>query len=284
MPVEYTKAGGQGHEYQVPDYPEASDGPKAFKDFADYLDLILPPVGTIMPYVGNSAPTGWLLCDGDAASSSPNGGYPKLAALCGVKFGTAPAGFFRLPNLKGRSIVGLDTQQTEFDTIGKSQGAKTVTLTTSNMPSHNHSAANLSLSGLVAQNGGTATTGGDHQHTYSGTTTGTGEHAHLGTTDNSVVTNVTSDNSPPFERGTGTNLSRVNSISVTKNAVLTSSPASGLGAGAHNHTFSGTTVGAGGHTHTISGTVSGTVSNSGDGTAFSVLNPYITLNHIIRAA
>lgn len=275
MPVQYEKTGGQGHKYQVPDYPEAADGPKAFKDFADFLDMILPPVGTIMPYVGSTAPTGWLLCDGSSYSTAS---YPKLSALCGTKFGSASTGLFKVPDLKGRMIAGLDSSQTEFDTIGKAGGVKTVTLTTSNMPAHNHAATNLSLAGLTAQ------TGGSHDHTYSGTTGGTGEHAHTGTTASSVVTSVTSDNSPPFERGTGTNLSRINSISVSMGAVLTGSPASGFGAGAHNHSFSGTTASHTGHTHTISGTISGNVDNTGSGTAFSVLNPYITMNHIIRAA
>lgn len=279
MPVSYTKSGGQGHVYQVPDYPETADGPKSFKDFADFLDLILPPVGTLMPYVGNTAPTGWLLCEGQEVSSTT---YPKLSTLCGTKFGSAAAGNFRLPNLKGRVIAGLDSAQTEFDSIGKTGGAKTVTLTTSNMPEHNHSASTLTLSGLVAQNGGTPTTGGDHGHTYSGTTTGTGEHSHLGTT-SPTVTNVVATG-VAFSTGTGSNVTRIRDVDVTSGTILTSSPASGVGAGAHSHGFSGTAVSAGGHTHTIGGTISGNVSSAGSGTAFSVLNPFITMNHIIRAA
>jgi microcystin-dependent protein len=38
----------------------------------------------------------------------------------------------------GRTIVGIDTGQTEFDTIEKTGGAKTHTLTTNEMPSHTH--------------------------------------------------------------------------------------------------------------------------------------------------
>ncbi len=43
---------------------------------------------------------------------------------------------FNLPNLKGRVPAGLDSAQTEFDTCGKTGGAKTVTLTINEMPSH----------------------------------------------------------------------------------------------------------------------------------------------------
>lgn len=277
MPVSYTKTSGQGHVYQVPDYPEAADAPKAFKDYSDFLDLILPPVGSIMPFVGNTAPTGWLPCNGGEYSSAT---YPKLSALCATKFGSASAGNFRVPDLRGRVMAGLDTSQSEFDTIGKTGGAKTVTLTTSNMPAHNHTAT---LSGLTVS-GLSASTAGDHGHTFSGTTTGSGEHPHTGTSD-SVVTNVTSnDNSNTAGSGS---LTRVSSLNVTKNAVIVGSAASGFGAGAHTHTYSGTTVSAGGHTHTISGTISGgtvTVANNGSGTAFDNTQPFVTMNHIIRAA
>lgn len=38
----------------------------------------------------------------------------------------------------GRAIVGIDTTQTEFNTIGKTGGAKTHTLTIEEMPEHRH--------------------------------------------------------------------------------------------------------------------------------------------------
>lgn len=39
---------------------------------------------------------------------------------------------------KGRVTVGQDTNDTSFDTIGETGGEKTHTLTTNEMPSHNH--------------------------------------------------------------------------------------------------------------------------------------------------
>lgn len=38
----------------------------------------------------------------------------------------------------GRTLVGIDVSQTEFDTVEKTGGAKTHTLTTGEMPSHAH--------------------------------------------------------------------------------------------------------------------------------------------------
>lgn len=38
----------------------------------------------------------------------------------------------------GRSLVGIDTQQSEFDTVEKTGGAKTHTLQTTEIPAHNH--------------------------------------------------------------------------------------------------------------------------------------------------
>jgi microcystin-dependent protein len=41
----------------------------------------------------------------------------------------------------GRVPVGVDTSQTEFNTVEKTGGAKTHTLTVNEMPSHKHSVA-----------------------------------------------------------------------------------------------------------------------------------------------
>jgi microcystin-dependent protein len=44
--------------------------------------------------------------------------------------------------IKGRVIVGVDENQTEFNTTGKTGGEKTHTLTVSEMPSHHHGIVN----------------------------------------------------------------------------------------------------------------------------------------------
>lgn len=265
MPVSYTKTSGQGHVYQVPDYPEAADAPKAFKDYSDFLDLILPPVGSIMPFVGSTSPTGWLLCDGAQYSSTT---YPKLSALCGTKFGTASAGNFRVPDLKGRVMAGLDSSQAEFDAIGKTGGAKTITLTTSNMPAHTHTTP--AHTHTATTSGLSASSAGDHGHTSSTDTTG----AHTHTTSPAMYTH---DNTT-----TGGSQNRLAAAGTSQTNYSTTS------SGSHSHTV---TVDSGGsHTHTVTGNVtidtsgSGTSGSAGSGAAFDNTQPYMAMNHIIRAA
>lgn len=92
--------------------------------------------GGIMVYAGSSAPSGWLLCDGSAVSRTT---YAQLFAIVSTTYGTGDGSTtFNLPNLKGKVPVGRDSAQTEFDTLGETGGAKTHTLTTSEIPAHAH--------------------------------------------------------------------------------------------------------------------------------------------------
>lgn len=109
------------------------------------------PAGTIVQWPGATAPANWLICDGAAVSRTT---YASLFAAIGVQYGSGDGTTtFNLPNLKGRVAVGLDSSQTEFDTLGEIGGAKTHTLTSAQIPSHTH--------------------------TYSGTTNTTGSHNHI---------------------------------------------------------------------------------------------------------
>lgn len=83
----------------------------------------LVPTGCIMMWYTDTPPSGWLLCNGQSTS-----GYSALAAIVGAN----------VPNLQGRVPVGKDSAQTEFDVLGETGGAKTHTLSVSEMPSHNH--------------------------------------------------------------------------------------------------------------------------------------------------
>jgi hypothetical protein len=55
-----------------------------------------------------------------------------------------PAGWQEVINWRGRMPVGLDVRQTEFDTMGKEDGAKSKILSVSEMPEHDHTISNQS--------------------------------------------------------------------------------------------------------------------------------------------
>ena len=86
---------------------------------------IVEPVGIIVDYAYGTAPAGWLVCNGGSVSRAT---YAALFARIGTTYGAGDGSTtFNVPNLKGRVTVGLDTGQTEFDTVGETGGAKTHT-------------------------------------------------------------------------------------------------------------------------------------------------------------
>lgn len=80
------------------------------------------PIGTIEAYSGNTAPNGYLLCDGSAVSRTT---YSDLFDVIGTTYGTGDGSTtFNLPNIKGKVVVMLDSNDTDFDTLGKTGGSK----------------------------------------------------------------------------------------------------------------------------------------------------------------
>lgn len=103
------------------------------------------PVGTMVPYGKNEAPTNWLICDGSAVSRTT---YADLFAVIGTSYGAGDESTtFNLPNKQGKISVGLDSEDTDFNAVGKIGGEKEHELTVNEIPSHNHQ---------VNETGGTA--------------------------------------------------------------------------------------------------------------------------------
>jgi microcystin-dependent protein len=132
------------------------------------------PPGVIWEYAGTVAPPGWILLPPGATASRTE--HAALFDLIGVIYGAGNGSTtFGLPGRAGRVAVGLDTTQTDFNTLGKTDGAKTHTLTVEEMPAHSHTistaSADLNSSVYVQRRQGgsyssrpTSSAGGDQSH------------------------------------------------------------------------------------------------------------------------
>ncbi len=95
-----------------------------------------PYVGEIRMFGGNFAPAGWMFCDGQLLPISEN---ETLFQLIGTTYGGDGQETFALPNLQSRVPIHMGTgpDGTTY-TLAELAGTETVTLTTQQMPIHNH--------------------------------------------------------------------------------------------------------------------------------------------------
>lgn len=89
--------------------------------------------GTILPWAVWYAPQDWKICDGSKMIINEN---QALYALIGVTYGGDKAkGYFNLPDLRGRVMVGANGTTHPNGQIG---GVESTMLTSTNIPNHNH--------------------------------------------------------------------------------------------------------------------------------------------------
>lgn len=259
------------------------------------------PSGSIVAFGGSVVPSGWLLCNGQAVSSTTYAGlFNAIGTAYNLSGGqSAPgAGTFRVPLLTGRVPVGIDASQSAFDGLGETGGSVSTTANhTHDMPhTHgiNHDHASFDTASAGTHNHSTsfslgANAVGDHDHGVSASnlenhvhgvptkTTSNTSHTHTGT--QSAAAGITGG-------GDQTPQSYPPSFVYIAPDVLP--------AGTHSHAVTGSinvNTGEGSHAHSIdvpafSGT-SGPVSTpdtgqSSVGAATGNLQPYIVLNYIIK--
>ena len=112
-----------------------------------------PFIGEIRMFGGNFAPAGWAFCSGQVMPISEN---DALFNLIGTTYGGDGQSTFALPNLQSRLPMHMGTGAgLSPRTIGETGGVETVTLTTQQIPIHNHAPQAVSGNGNQAtpQNG-----------------------------------------------------------------------------------------------------------------------------------
>lgn len=99
-----------------------------------------PFIGEIRMFAGNFAPNGWAFCDGSLLPISQN---DALFNLIGTTYGGDGQSTFALPDLRSRVPVHVGPGFA----LGQNGGAESVTLTTNQIPVHNHAAQASSQGG-----------------------------------------------------------------------------------------------------------------------------------------
>jgi microcystin-dependent protein len=204
------------------------------------------PVGVITLWSGSiaSIPSGWALCNGSAGT----------------------------PDLRDRFVVGAGSTYA----VGATGGANTVTLDTTQIPSHTHTGTTnaTDLSHTHTGSGTTSANNVGHTHTGSGTTSAvSNDHTHSGTTGNNNVGHTHTGS------GTTSGFSNDHTHSGTtgnNNVGHTHTGSGATGETNINHTHNGTTAGVGDHVH---GVIADNDSGAGGGPHFKSDTQNVRINN-----
>jgi microcystin-dependent protein len=247
------------------------------------------PVGTVVDYAGDTAPTGWMMCFGQAMSRVL---YSTLFQKIGVYYGAGDGvNTFNLPDCRDRTAVGkgdmggsaanrITVALSGFDSkvLGGAGGSEGIILGLTQIPAHAHT-------------GGTGNNNVDHSHTFS-TTTGyvSGDHSHSFNV-NTGGENVDHAHTYWDQHYTGNIASNgTGSGGAAKNAIADDARGTAGRNAGHIHNVAGGTGGiSANHTHALSGTTAGqntthahTITSEGGGLAHPNLQPTIVFNKIIK--
>tara|TARA_B110000285_G_scaffold230005_1_gene295792 strand:+ start:119 stop:1126 length:1008 start_codon:yes stop_codon:yes gene_type:complete len=215
------------------------------------------PTGVISMFGGSSAPSGYLLCNGADVSRTT---YSDLFTAIGTTHGSADVSTFKVPDFQERIPRGKGSS----DNLGDTNGTATITPTgtiSSVTPS-----GSVSISGSIGNHSLTTAEIPEHYHYV--------VHNNYFTT-NSVNNWTTAQMEYAMARGSAggmgssdTHNQTVNTSSLLANGGRSSVVGSGNG---HNHNLS------------ASGSFSGnSTTPTFTGSNTSVLNPYLTVNYIIK--
>lgn len=133
---------GKTTHYELP-YPEVGEppqGPSQIKALAEAVEAALLPAGTILATGRSTAPSGYLMCEGQAVSRT--GANAALFAAIGTTYGVGNGSTtFNLPDFRGRVPVGVDGAAGRLsanDALGNAAGEEKHILSIGEIPAHTH--------------------------------------------------------------------------------------------------------------------------------------------------
>ena len=208
---------------------------------------VVPPVGSIMAYLGTTSPDGWIMCNGATVDNS-DGRYDELINM---RIGSDSGTSYIPPDLSNRFL-----HQTN-GTIKTGGGSSTATLNVANIPSHTHS-------GVAA----------DHTHTIT-----VDDHVHNVTVTDPGHTHASGN---PTNSGYNPNLENRGISQIWGDWFSPNLPVNNFPT---QLAYTGITVSA--DAGSTSATASNTsltpeVGYTGNNQAFSIMPPYYTVNYILK--
>jgi microcystin-dependent protein len=224
------------------------------KHSAGWVGVI--PIGVVLPFSGATAPSGWVLAQGQEVSRT---GFAALFALIGTTYGVGDGSTtFNVPDLRQRFPMGVAASGTGnvLGAVGGSIDHVHTNPSTSSTGAHTHTNPNTASDSHSHTQGNTGSVS-DHTHSYSTLTetVGTSFRLHIHTNDAGPL-------------GTTSDVRHPSGGSLTG------------GSGGHAHTNPAT--GSDAHSHTQSATGSSGSHSHTQGNTGTANPPFIALNYIIR--
>lgn len=160
--------------YPAADRSDTADVPRDIKAIADKLDTTLLAVrrddliGEVRLWPIAAPPDSFVICDGSLLDRL--GTYNRLYQAIGLTYteGGADGTKFRIPDTRGRALIGVDgsaARITGNDALGSAGGRETVPLAVANLPSHAHAdSIAYGAAGSHSHGGGTGAADVSHNH------------------------------------------------------------------------------------------------------------------------
>ena len=241
------------------------------------------PTGSMTMWCGDSAqpPPGWLVCDGSILDAVTDPTKQTLFDTIGIAFSDDLASpdnsNFRLPDMRDRFPFGATTDSNRGDENVRTS----VTLTTSNMPSHTHGVSGLSVESHRHDSGssnGYKVASHTHSFSGSGTTPGTSVSTSI-----PIVKSVSASSPYTYQRSSQsaseTAVFSVSSTSQSSNSIMGYTGEISIG-------FSGTTGSSSPDVTGFSGysspDIEGTLGSAGGDQPFPITPSYVGIHLIIK--